>query len=249
MLVYLSYATICGLWVASQYVEIHYVVHLLALVTAILYAACHSSLVLLEEQAKVKDEKEKSKKDPNYKSEEPLTRTETLGKEEAMQFPIMGSASLFSLYLAFKFLPRDLVNLLISFYFCMVGWVALSITFAPPLTTIISSISTSLSEKKVKKEIKINHSLPEWLAGESPWDLSIEITFPEILSFIGSAIFSVFYFKYKHWAMNNVLGICFCLQGIERFSLGTYKIGAILLVGLFFYDIFWVFGTGKCMLI
>jgi minor histocompatibility antigen H13 len=43
--------------------------------------------------------------------------------------------------------------------------------------------------------------------------------------------------------MNNVLGICFCLKGIERFSLGTYKIGAILLVGLFFYDIFWVFGT------
>jgi minor histocompatibility antigen H13 len=40
-----------------------------------------------------------------------------------------------------------------------------------------------------------------------------------------------------------MLGISFCLQGIERFSLGTYKIGAILLVGLFFYDIFWVFGT------
>jgi minor histocompatibility antigen H13 len=43
--------------------------------------------------------------------------------------------------------------------------------------------------------------------------------------------------------LNNILGISFCLQGIERFSLGTYKIGAILLVGLFFYDIFWVFGT------
>lgn len=45
------------------------------------------------------------------------------------------------------------------------------------------------------------------------------------------------------WFLNNILGISFCLQGIERFSLGTYKIGAILLVGLFFYDIFWVFGT------
>lgn len=56
-------------------------------------------------------------------------------------------------------------------------------------------------------------------------------------------MFSAVYFQTKHWALNNVLGICFCLQGIERFSLGTYKIGAILLVGLFFYDIFWVFGT------
>merc|ERR1712032_636976 len=47
----------------------------------------------------------------------------------------------------------------------------------------------------------------------------------------------------RTWTLNNVLGICFCLKGIEQFSLGTYKIGAILLVGLFFYDIFWVFGT------
>jgi minor histocompatibility antigen H13 len=69
------------------------------------------------------------------------------------------------------------------------------------------------------------------------------VTLAEIISFIGSAVFSWFYFQKKHWVMNNVLGICFCLKGIERFSLGTYKIGAILLVGLFFYDIFWVFGT------
>ena len=42
---------------------------------------------------------------------------------------------------------------------------------------------------------------------------------------------------------NNFLGICFCFQGIEKLSLGSYKIAAILLVGLFFCDIFWVFGT------
>merc|ERR1712008_34384 len=42
---------------------------------------------------------------------------------------------------------------------------------------------------------------------------------------------------------NNILGICFCIKGVEKYSLGTYKIGAILLIGLFFYDIFWVFGT------
>lgn len=32
-------------------------------------------------------------------------------------------------------------------------------------------------------------------------------------------------------------------KGLERISLGSYKVGAILLTGLFFYDIFWVFGT------
>ncbi|KAF3539481.1 hypothetical protein F2Q69_00024312 [Brassica cretica] len=33
------------------------------------------------------------------------------------------------------------------------------------------------------------------------------------------------------------------IQGIEMLSLGSFKTGAILLVGLFFYDIFWVFFT------
>jgi minor histocompatibility antigen H13 len=33
------------------------------------------------------------------------------------------------------------------------------------------------------------------------------------------------------------------MQGIEMLSLGSFKIGAILLAGLFVYDIFWVFFT------
>jgi len=43
--------------------------------------------------------------------------------------------------------------------------------------------------------------------------------------------------------MENVLSISFCVQAIERMSIGSYKVGAVLLIGLFFYDIFWVFGT------
>jgi hypothetical protein len=34
-----------------------------------------------------------------------------------------------------------------------------------------------------------------------------------------------------------------CLQGLEKVSIGSYKIGAGLLTGLFFYDIFWFFGV------
>jgi minor histocompatibility antigen H13 len=45
--------------------------------------------------------------------------------------------------------------------------------------------------------------------------------------------------------LNNVLGISFCVQGLEKVSIGSYKIGAGLLTGLFFYDIFWVFGVSE----
>lgn len=234
----LSYVTIAGLWALAQIVVVPYVVNLLLLVTAILYAACHKSLVLLEDQARLREYNEN--KDRSKDGELPPPRVDTLGKEEAMQFPLVGSATLFSLYLAFKFLDPDTVNVIISLYFCLMGCAALTVTFTP----LFNLISTkTFKEVTVTKEIKIKHPFPEFVAGESPWDLSIDATGPELLSLVASLVFCVYYFKSKHWALNNVIGICFCLQGIERFSLGTYKIGAILLIGLFFYDIFWVFGT------
>ena len=51
-----SYAIIVILWGASQVILIPYVVHLLVLVTTILYVACHESLALLEEVPKEGEE-------------------------------------------------------------------------------------------------------------------------------------------------------------------------------------------------
>merc|ERR1711870_61539 len=47
----------------------------------------------------------------------------------------------------------------------------------------------------------------------------------------------------KNWIINNVFGVSFCLVGIKMITLNSYKTGAIMLVGLFFYDVFWVFGS------
>jgi len=225
-----SYATILLIWGASQFVLIPYVVHLLVLVTAILYAACHRSLTLREEVPKEGEEGY----DPD------AAPRDTLKQEDAYQFPIMGSLSLFSLYLAFKFLGQDLVNLLIGGYFGLVGCGALTMTLAP----LVQSLAPpSLSKPTLGWKKTIKHPLPDWLL-ENPLDLGLMFSVTGLVAFVlAVGIVYLYFFQGKHWALNNVLGICFCLQGIERFSLGTYKIGAILLVGLFFYDIFWVFGT------
>lgn len=236
-LILLSYASIAGLWVGSQVVEIPYVMHLMLLVTSILYAACHWSLTLREEQALArgesppKDGKDDDTEGDDDKEEEERPQYETLTSKDAMQFPLLGSASLFGLYCAFKFFDKETVNLIISIYFCLVGVAALTATMGPTLETV--------GPKFLSKEIKLKHFLPESIGGKSPWIFNVS----DIFALMGGIAFNVSYFQSKHWTMNNVLGICFCLQGIERFSLGTYKIGAILLVGLFFYDIFWVFGT------
>ena len=58
-----------------------------------------------------------------------------------------------------------------------------------------------------------------------------------------SALTGVWYFTKKHWLANNLLGMAFAINGVELLHLNKVATGCILLGGLFFYDIFWVFGT------
>lgn len=43
------------------------------------------------------------------------------------------------------------------------------------------------------------------------------------------------------WLLNNVLGVCFCMAFISFIRLPNLKVCAVLLGGLFVYDVFWVF--------
>lgn len=89
---------------------------------------------------------------------------------------------------------------------------------------------------------------------------ALELTLSEIIAGIPSTGFCVWYVLKKHWLANNILGIAFSIevaflmlymifrtrishslfflhnllfaQGIELLSLGSFKIGAILLVNL-----------------
>merc|ERR1711973_199427 len=53
----------------------------------------------------------------------------------------------------------------------------------------------------------------------------------------------VWYLLKKHWLANDLLGMAFAINGVELLHLNNVVTGCILLGGLFFYDIFWVFGT------
>jgi minor histocompatibility antigen H13 len=150
-----------------------------------------------------------------------------LTANDAYKFPFVGSAALFGLYLAFKYLDKDMVNLLLGIYFSVIGVFTLTTTLAPFVKQFVSN--PTVFGKKFE--------LP--VLGK----VDLTLTVPELISVFPSVVFAYSYFKTKHFMLNNVLGISFCIQAIERISIGSYKIGAILLCGLFFYDIFWVFGT------
>jgi len=67
------------------------------------------------------------------------------------------------------------------------------------------------------------------------------------LNFI-SLLISIFpiivYLSTKNWLCNNIFGVAFSIAGIANFTvLPNFKVGMLMLWGLFFYDIFWVYGT------
>lgn len=236
VLLWISYVMIFGLWWASQVVLIPYVVNCITLVACILYVACHWSLALREEPpAKEGDDKDGSSPAP--------PPVETLTAADAYQFPLVGSCSLFGLYCAFKYLDKDLVNLLIGGYFCLAGCFALTATGGPALLALAGGKNAFLENAYAWKKKFQHPAALNVILGDEPLEIDLEFQNLDIIAFGPSFLCCFYYFMSKHWTINNILGICFCLQGIQRFSLGTYRVGAILLVGLFFYDIFWVFGT------
>lgn len=209
----IAYHVLFGIWAASYFYLIPVPVNLIMTSALIIYIGCHRSLALLQ---------------TDEKTGEAVVERETLTKEDAMKFPIIGSVALGTLYVAFKYLDKDWVNFLLSLYFSVIGTFTLTAT-ASPLFAVFLPSKTKYGPKPFK--------LP--LLG----DIDAQLTISEIVALVPAIVFSYFYFQTKHFMMNNVLGISFCIQTIERVSLGSYKIGAILLTGLFFYDIFWVFGT------
>lgn len=163
-----------------------------------------------------------------YRSVKPTPPTESMSREHAMRFPLVGSAMLLSLFLLFKFLSKDLVNAVLTSYFFVLGIAALSATLLPAIKKFLPD---AWNENPIVWRFPYFRSL------------EVEFTKSQAIAAIPGTFFCVWYASKKHWLANNILGLSFCIQGIEMLSLGSFKTGAILLAGLFVYDIFWVFFT------
>jgi len=155
--------------------------------------------------------------------------TETLSSTDAWSFPLVGSCFLFGLYILFKIFSKEYINLLLTGYFGIFSMVAVTTTISPWIEVLLPN------QYRGKLISIIFHS------GNA--NAKQSFTRGDIISFILSLILGVWYCWQKHWIANNIIGLAFCIQAISFLSIGSYKIGCILLSGLFLYDIFWVFGT------
>jgi minor histocompatibility antigen H13 len=147
---------------------------------------------------------------------------ERLSSSDAYAFPIIGSVVLFSLHMAIKFFGPDVVSKLVFVYFSIVS---------------VFSFNGLLAPKNATPLFERRYTLP--LLG----NLHIFVSLPSILITLVSLGLSYSYHLYHHYLVNNIIAAVFSLQALSSMSIGSYKIGIILLLGLFCYDIFWVFGT------
>ncbi|GAO47824.1 hypothetical protein G7K_2022-t1 [Saitoella complicata NRRL Y-17804] len=155
--------------------------------------------------------------------------TESLSSSDAYIFPILGSAVLCTLYAAFKFLGREWVNFLFTLYFSLVG------TFGVTKTTA-SILNSFLRPQRIDRIRFI-------LTHRAKVFTSLGFTPAHLPAIIFACALTAYYSWSKHWIAANIFALSLATNAIQLLALDSFKTGSILLAGLFFYDIFFVFGT------
>jgi minor histocompatibility antigen H13 len=152
----------------------------------------------------------------------------------------------------FKLFSKEYINMLLTGYFLCFGILAVSGTIKPLLVPIFGSSDQDKNRKSNTTAQSNNNTTTTSSNALFKWSfkpfwandpIHLEFDFSDIVALIIATGVGIWYVMTKHWISNNILGLSFSIQGIALLSLGSYKVGAILLGGLFFYDIFWVFGT------
>lgn len=171
-----------------------------------------------------------------YRSVRPASEGsgEVMTRDDAARFPIIGSCVLFGAFLAFKFLPKELLDVVFGAYFGVLGTFAISAVITPLVHKCVF-LSRDLRSHPIFAVPRV-----KWL-NEERW--VAECTAAEAIATALAGGFSYWYLTQKHWLANNALGLSFSLQGIEYLTIDSVQIGSILLAGLFVYDVFWVFCT------
>lgn len=175
-------------------------------------------------------------------------KVESMNAGDAMKFPFVASAGLFGLYVTFKYAPEKYIQLLISIYFAAAGLfvIAEMLYYFQSLLINTDGLKKTLFWVTYPSKTVMGYEFGGiWIAFSDP-DKEIESSEIDILYLfcvLAASPVAYYYWLTKHWLLNNLIGIGISLTAIKLIRPGGFKIVAGLLVGLFFYDIFWVFGT------
>jgi hypothetical protein len=146
------------------------------------------------------------------------SQAETVSKKDAMQFPLVGSAVLFGLYVVIKFVKKEYLDMLLAFYFSVLGSFSIYACIAPPLTASCGFDG--------RKKFEFSFHWKVWKSRDAEDASPVEFSFSwfDIVLYLPCAGASAAYALTKKWWLNNLLGCAFSVQAIEMLSLGSYAI-------------------------
>lgn len=150
---------------------------------------------------------------------------DVIKRDQAYRFPLVASCALFGMFLAFKYLPKAWVSILLTLYGVGFGALALASLVGPQIAAL--------------------PSMPAFAKKEWGWKDVFTLSLCDVVGLLIAAPIAYWYYTAKHWLPNNILATALALSAVDALALSDFKSGAILLSGLFFYDIFWVFGSKK----
>jgi len=159
-----------------------------------------------------------------------------LTSEEAWLFPVLGSVMLVGLFLVLKYLGKEWINWLLSLYFALVG------LYSVP-HSLISLAKFSLGRRRwnrfSKTSLKVESATRHvtYISCRTP---SIYLTLAGV---IPSLVYTFYCGPKKPIFLTNLLALSFGHDALSMLKVDSFRTGIILLSGLFFYDIWWVFGT------
>jgi len=148
---------------------------------------------------------------------------EVISGSAVYRFPLSASAMLLSLFLAFKYLPERWVSMALTAGSVLMAVLALAGLIAPTLETMAPILTSRAGPPDA------------W------WSLAAS----DVLSIALCAPIGIWFWQQHHFVANNILACGLALSAIEFLGLEDFQSGAILLLGLFVYDIFWVFGSSR----
>jgi len=154
--------------------------------------------------------------------------------KDAAMFPLIASCTLFGLYVFFQIFSKEYINMLLTVYFFFLGVLALAHILSPIIYKLVP----------VGFPNEDYHLIFTQGKGEKKEDImNYEFDRRDLVSLAICVAVGVWYLLKRHWIANNLFGLAFSVNGVEFLQLNKVSTGCILLGGLFFYDIFWVFGT------
>lgn len=154
---------------------------------------------------------------------------ESMSMSDALKFPFQASFALLVLYILFNNVDNGLLLAIFKLNFAILGVTCLHGFFLERVPAFLPQVQEGvLLDRKFR------------VLGD---EVHLYLTRHSLVSLALAGAVNLLYLLTDHWTTNNILGIAFTVGGIMLLKVQNFKIIFALLWALFFYDIFWVFGS------